>query len=189
VPALAPTPSPPAEVRLAEFLVPRPGAFARKRFHVKALRWNGTRLADTEFENVQTLLSLTATGTVSHWKLSTGTATESAEVASDGRVFVIQQFSWQKDRIGRDYPAGVLGAATVYEWTGDPSRGRDLKLRVVGRETLAAAGRTFQTVVFEGHDGMFRSKTWQAAGFGEVQSEVRSGPVLLSRRRLVAIER
>ncbi len=177
-----------AEVRIADYLVPAPGVWSRKRFHVKALRWAGTHLKETEFDNLQELVTAEAASGVTRWTLSIGSATESFVVMADGRVRMVESRSRQKHPIVREYPATLGAGSTYFEWSENPARGHDVKLRAAGREFLRAAGRTFDTIVFEGADGLFRFKTWQARGFGEIQSEVRSGPVLVSRRKLVRIE-
>ena len=178
---------PPAEVRVADYLLPGGHATSRKRFHVKALRFVRGKLQDQEFDNVQEVVDARPGATVVRWMLSAGTATESYRVLPDGRLEVIELRSWQKEPIHRDYPASIARMMHYREWTGDAGSGRRLTVKLGGRDTVLAAGRSFDTVVFEVQDGMFHFKTWLAKGFGEVQSEVTSGPVLVSRRKLVEV--
>jgi hypothetical protein len=182
---VSPSVTPPPEVRVADYLLPGGGAASRKRFHVKALRFVGGKLQDQEFDNTQEVVAARPGLSVIRWSLSAGTSTESYRVQADGRLEILEERSWQKSAIRRSYPATIGQRAAFREWTGDAASPKRLTVRVVGRETVAAAGRTYDTVVFEVEDGMFRFKTWLAKGFGEVQSEVTSGPVRVSRRELV----
>ncbi|MBM3274195.1 MAG: hypothetical protein FJZ00_03515 [Candidatus Sericytochromatia bacterium] len=176
---------PPPEVRVADYLLPGGRIASRKRFRVKALRFVGGKLQDQEFDNTQEVVAAGPGRSVVRWSLSAGTATESYHVQPDGRIEIVEERSWQNSAIRRSYPATIAGDAPFREWAGESARPRRLTVRVVGRETVEAAGRTYQTVVFEVEDGMFRFKTWLAKGFGEVRSEVTSGPVRVSRRELI----
>jgi hypothetical protein len=190
VPFLAPPPVA-AEVQVADYLVARPGAFRRKRFQVKALRMKGGKPTRTEFENVQDLAVATATGSVTNWLLSAGTSTESFAILPDGRVAMREERSWETAGRAtfREYPAAIgAPSATFLEWTGSRASAKNREVRLTGREVLRAAGRTFEAVVFETSDGVFRFRTWNVRGLAEVRSDVHAGGIQVSERRLVAIE-